>query len=433
MTQPPAAVPAVAMGPAAALSECPPGVTPMRAPVLAPACASAESDLSAIPPDEVRVYLNNAATTWPKPEPVITAVRDCLRGCGSAMRQAGGSGAGVMDLCRNAVAAFLNVPSPERLTFLPGCTYALNLALHGLDWHAGDVVAMSGLEHHAVSRPIRKVAERCGVRFEVSPYAPGRPFDLAWLEALLKRERVRLVAHSMASNVTGEILPTRDIVRLARAHGALTLVDSAQAAGLIPVDVAGIGCDMFAFAGHKGLLGPLGIGGLWAREGLQLDTIAEGGTGGDSGKHDMVARFPAGYEVGSHNLPAIAGLGAGVAWLAPIGPAAVHAYEGRLADRLRDALADLPGLRIIGGRPPEGCTAVVSFTVAGRAPRDIADQLAARFGVAARGGFHCAPLAHETLGTLPLGGTVRLSPGFFNIEADIDHAAQAVADIIAAR
>ena len=376
--------------------------------------------------ERIGVYLNNAATSWPKPEPVVRAMDACMRGAGSAMRQAGGEGARVMNACRDRLAELLDAPEPGRFVLLPGCTYALNLALFGLPWREGDGVVISGLEHHAVSRPARKLAARRGVRLGIAPYAPGRPFDLDWLETTLRAGGVRLVAVTAASNITGEVLPVREIVGLAHEHGALALVDAAQAAGLMPLSIREIGCDMLAFAGHKGLLGPLGVGGLWLRPGLTLDTLAEGGTGGDSGKHELSGSCPSTYEVGSHNLPAIAGLEAGVRWLLDLGVDTVRRHEHALASRLRNGLRAAPGLTFLGGEPEHGRTGVVSFTVDGVEPRTFADRLAAERGVASRAGFHCAPLAHETLGTIDRGGCVRLSVGFFNTESDVDEGVAAV-------
>lgn len=383
-----------------------------------------ETDLAPLDAASVRVYLNNAATTWPKPDPVIAAVDACLRHSGSAMRQDGGRGGDLMAACRGSIAELLNAGQPDRVTLLPGCTYATNLAILGLPWAPGDAIAISGLEHHAVSRPARKVSARLGVRLLVSPYRPGTPYDLDWLRARLVEGRVRLVATTYASNLTGEILPIAEIVALAKSHGALTLVDAAQAAGLIPIDLAALGCDMLAFAGHKGLMGPLGVGGLWLRPGLSLDTLAEGGTGGDSGKHELSGKVPSTYEVGSHNLPAIAGLHAGVRWLTALGVERLHRYEASLADALRSGLAEINGLRLLGAPTPQGRTPAVAFNAAdasGRPidPKRIAAELGNTHGIACRAGFHCAPLAHESAGTLELGGAVRLSPGFFNTHDDI--------------
>ncbi|MEM7622830.1 MAG: aminotransferase class V-fold PLP-dependent enzyme [Planctomycetota bacterium] len=435
---------------------------------------AAEPDLGAdlFPYEEnavPRIYLNNAATTWPKPDPVLRAVDDCLKGPAAAMRQEigatggtgkDGGGKGVMDACREIVSDLLNIPHPERLSLLPGCTYAINLAMHGQPWAAGDRLVISGLEHHAVSRPARKIARDHGVVLEISPYARNRPFDLEWLEATLKAGCVRMVAVTASSNVTGQVLPIAEITRLAKQHGVMVLIDAAQAAGVLPLDVAALaggdpdmGPDMVAFAGHKGLFGPLGIGCLYTRPGLKLRTLAEGGTGGDSGKHEMTNDAPSLYEVGSHNLPAIAGLAAGARWVASLGVEAVHAYEGALSSRLREGLAELPGVTVVAGGDdcaPHGRTPVVSFTHAEKTPKEISGALARR-GISTRAGFHCAPLAHETIGTLsrpvsseigpdggpceptgpsPMDGTVRMSPGFFSTMGEMDETVGAVGEVV---
>lgn len=228
------------------------------------------------------IYLNNAATTWPKPEIVYQTVDDCFRHLASPGRSAGASGsegAAIMHAARQEVAAFFNLPDAMQLVFMPSCTYALNLAILCQHWQADDEVVMSSMEHHAVSRPVRKVARDHGVRFFCSPYQPTSPFDLNFLEDRLRTGRVKLVACSMASNLTGDIMPVHEIGRLCRQYGAKFLLDAAQAAGVIPVDVQAIGADLLAFAGHKGLFGPPGIGGLYVAPGINLTTLAEGALG----------------------------------------------------------------------------------------------------------------------------------------------------------
>ncbi len=368
-------------------------------------------------------YLNNAATTWPKPERVYAAVDAAVRAGGTPGR---GGSAQPMHAARERIAAFVGIRDPHRLAFLPSATYGLNLAILGLPWEAGDGAIMSGLEHHAVSRPIRKAARERDIAFHVAPYAPGRPIDLDFVEAKLRDGNVRLVACTMGSNVTGELLPAAEIVELAHRYDALCLLDAAQTVGVIPVDAHALGCDMLAFAGHKGLFGPLGVGGLWVREGIELRTLAEGGTGGDSGKHELSGSFPSNYEVGTHNLPAILGLAEGVAFLEETGLATLRAAEVALTARLLAGLAEIPGVRVFGGGPAEQRTSAVSIAVDGADPKAIAARLGEEHETITRGGFHCAPLAHETIGTLPAGGTLRFSAGYFNTADDVD---DAVADL----
>lgn len=378
------------------------------------------------------VYLNNAATTWPKPDSVYAAVNETLRAFGSPRRGAVATTADPVTDARATVSDLLGLPSPDRLLLLPGATYALNLAILGLPWQADDVAIISGLEHHAVSRPIRKAVREHGIRLEVAPWSAEDPIDLDFVKRTLEREHVRLVACMMASNVTGQILPVRAIVELAHEHGALVLLDAAQAAGVVPIDVAALGADMVAFAGHKGLFGPTGVGGLWAAPHVELRPLAEGGTGGDSGKHELQGIWPTDYEVGTLNAPAIAGLDAGARWVAQTGLDAIHAREAELLGLLLTGLERLDRVTIHGPLNPCRRTAAVSITVDGMAPAEVAARLTAQ-GIACRAGFHCAPLAHETIGTLASGGTVRLSPGYFNTRADIQTALDALEATIASR
>ena len=377
------------------------------------------------------IYLNSAATTWPKPEDVYATYDRCFREMDSPMRN---SSEGVlhgqlMEECREVIAPFFGIANPARLILTPGCTYALNLAILGLGWERGDIAIMSGLEHHAVSRPIRKVAAERGIRFEVAPYEPGCPIDLNYIEDKLRGGRVRLLACTMASNVTGDVFPIKDVVALACRFGVTSLVDAAQAAGVLDIDVDALGVDLLAFAGHKGLYGPPGIGGLYVSPRTRLRTLAEGGTGGDSGKHGLSGSLPSSYEVGTHNLPAIAGLAAGVRWVRQTGVAKICRHERELAGAFIDGLDKVPGVNIFGSRIMDQRTGSVSITMDGTTPNDLATWLAQKHQVTTRAGFHCAPLSHETIGTLPGDGTVRFSFGYFNkleeVQTVITHLAEA--------
>lgn len=374
------------------------------------------------------VYLNHAATTWPKPEPVYDAVNEAIRSFGSCRR---GSAVGIdpVDDTREIVAELLGIAQPGRLCFMPGCTFALNTAIQGLDWQPGDVCVMSSLEHHAVSRPVRKIARERGVRFELIPYRQGSPVDLDFLEGVLRQGGVKLVACTMASNVTGEITPIKDVVALAKQHGALTLVDAAQAAGVIPMNVADIGPDMLAFAGHKGLLGPVGVGGLYSVPGITLCGLVEGGTAGDSGTHALTFDRAENFEVGTINAPAIAGLGAGAAHIREQTIEAMHARESALLDRLIRGLLAIEGVRLFGPGPGEKRTSAVTFQVLTWEDQKAAScWLHEQHNIISRAGFHCAPLAHETLGIYP-SGAIRFSPGWSTSEAEIDAGLRAVEEL----
>lgn len=365
------------------------------------------------------IYLNQAATTWPKPEVVYEAVNRALRAAGSLGRTAGTNVETPLEAARGKIAAFLGVDDPRRLAFVPGCTYACNIAIQALDWKAGDRILMSGLEHNAVSRPVRLVAERHGVDFACAPYAPGNPMDLDWVEAELKRGGVRLVAALMASNVTGEILPVRELRELTRKHGALLMLDAAQAGGVLPVSLRELRPDFCVFAGHKGLLGPTGTGLLYVAPGLEQKLFVVGGTGKDSGKVEMSRKMPDQFEVGTHNAMSLAGLEAGVAWLADTGVERVLAHERALTARFLVGLRGRPDLHFYGGPDLSKRLGVASVRFVGRDPKEVGGWLAER-GVVTRTGFHCAPLAHQTIGSHPHGGTVRFSFGWPNTEQDVD-------------
>lgn len=378
------------------------------------------------------MYFNNAATTWPKPEIVYETVDECFRNLNSPDRTHSAEGvqsSATMQTCRTEVAEFLGIRDESRLVFLPSCTYALNLAILGQRWRPGDRIIMSGLEHHAVSRPIRKLARDKGVEFKVSPYSQNQPLDLNWIESEMKAGGVKLVACTMAANVTGDIMPSHELGEICRLYDARYLVDAAQSAGILPVDVDDLNADFLTFAGHKGLFGPPGIGGLFVREGIQLDTLAEGGTGKDSGRHDMSGSFPSNFEVGTHNLLGITGLCAGVRWVKQAGLESIRAHELSLLSRFIERLEDLPGVRLYGGEDLSRRTSVCSFVMNGISPQRIAGWLAENHGIATRAGYHCAPLAHETIGTLPGEGTIRFSFGFSNTLEEVDQVADLLAEM----
>ncbi len=372
------------------------------------------------------IYCNNAATTWPKPEIVYETVDQCFRGLNSPSRTISDEGSRnteMMQTSRAEIAEFLSIRNPNQLIFTPSATYSLNLAILGLEWREGDEIIMSGLEHHAVSRPIRKVAKQHGVKFHVAPYQPEMPIDLNFVEDTLKTGKVKLIASTMASNVTGDILPSIALGDLAERYGAMYLVDAAQSAGVISVDVEELKADMLSIAGHKGLFGPPGVGALYVRKGIQLETLAEGGTGKDSGKHEMSGRYPSNYEVGTHNLLSIAGMTAGVKWIQQSGLSKLREHEMSVAGRFLERVRAIDGVTIYGGSDIENRTAVVSITMEDCSPVTLSSWLAEEHNVSTRAGYHCAPGAHETIGTLPGEGTVRFSFSFANTVDEADQVA----------
>lgn len=234
----------------------------------------------------------------------------------------------------------------------------------------------------------------------------------------------------MASNVTGDITPASDVVRMCKRHGVTCLLDAAQVAGVLPLDIERMtpsgGPDMVSAAGHKGLFGPPGVGLFYAAPGLALNPRTLGGTGQDSGKHEMNDKWPHTYEVGTHNLPAILGLAAGVRWVRNTGIGTIHAHEQTLLARLEAGLTMLKGVTIHGNPSPGARTSVASITISGKTPQELAAALAEKHGIVSRAGYHCSPGAHETIGTLPGPGTLRFSPGWFNTESEVDRVIDAM-------
>lgn len=375
------------------------------------------------------MYLDNAATSYPKPEPVYQAMDRFLRDAGanpgrSAHRLAV-SAASAVAQTRLLVSRFFNAPAPERVAFTLNTTDALNLALKGV-LEPGDHVVTTSMEHNSVARPLRKL-EAGGVTVT---FVAASQEGLAAVEVLAAAitPATRLVAVTHASNVTGTLQPIAEVGRLCRERGLLLLVDAAQTAGVFPVDVQSMGIDLLAFPGHKGLLGPPGTGGLIVSEGVSLDTLREGGTGSESESERQPDGMPERLEAGTLNTVGIVGLGAGLQFIQETGRQRIQAHENNLVQRLMRGLAEISGVTLYGPPPGTERASVVSFNVAGWEPQDAAAVLDATFEIQCRAGLHCAPLAHRTIGTFPA-GTLRFSPGFFNTEGEIDAAVEAVGQL----
>lgn len=375
------------------------------------------------------VYLDYAATSARRPDEVIEAVAGYLRDIGATPGRAGHGralSAGRVALrCRRALAALFGIPGdPGRVVFQLNATHALNVALQGF-LRAGDRVVRTRYDHNSVRRTLGAM-ERRGIEVEVLSGRPDGGVDLAEAEALLRggRRPARLLVLPHASNVLGSVLPVRALAERAHEVGAVVLLDAAQSAGHLPLHVDALGVDLLAFSGHKGLLGPQGTGGLWVREGVELEPLLLGGTGGNSDALDMPASYPDRLEVGTINAPGIAGLLAGLEWIAARGVDALHERERRLKAELRRLLVALPGVRVHSPPAPDG-VGIVTLTGEGWTAADLALRLDRDFGVQTRAGLHCAPEAHQVLGTLET-GAVRLSVGWATTGEEIEYAATAL-------
>ncbi|GLI36691.1 aminotransferase class V-fold PLP-dependent enzyme [Geobacter hydrogenophilus] len=376
------------------------------------------------------LYLDNAATSYPKPEPVYEAVNRAMRDVGVSPGR-GGYRRGIeasrlLFETRESVAALFGIGDSSRVVFTHSATEALNLAVLGLVG-PGDHVVTTSAEHNSLVRPLHLAGQR-GVEISWIE-ADRRGFVTPDQIAAAIRPSTRLIALAHCSNVTGAIQPVAEIAAVARRAGVLILVDTAQSAGMIPLDVSSMGIDLLAAPGHKGLMGPQGTGVLCVAEGVELEPLFVGGTGGYSSGVEQPDAMPERLESGTHNLPGIAGLGAGVDFIRAVGLEVIRKREEELVACLMDGLGVLPGVICHGPLPDEPRGGLVSFTVEGIDPQTIGFRLDQEFDICVRVGLHCAPAAHRTIGTYP-GGAVRVSPGYFTTDEEIGAFLRAMGKII---
>lgn len=374
------------------------------------------------------IYLDNAATSFPKPPAVIQAMTKALQEYGANPGRGGHQLAiragHTVEKCREAAAELLGVPKAERVIFTRNCTESLNIAITGM-LHKGDEVICSHGEHNAVMRPLERFVSRGDITVKLlRPDQQGIVSPDTLRMAITPQTALVIICH--ASNVTGVIQPVRALGAVCREKGVPLLVDAAQTAGILEVTLDALNADMIAMPGHKGLMGPHGTGILALREGIDPEPLILGGTGSASESVRQPVLLPDRYESGTLNLPGIAGLLAGIEFIARQRED-IHRYESMLNDRLRKQLAQITGLSILGEErvPRVGITAIVPQ---GGDSSALADALDAT-GVAVRGGLHCAPSMHSYLGTMR-SGAVRFAPGPFNTERDVDDAAALVARLM---
>ena len=373
------------------------------------------------------IYLDNAATSFPKPPSVLRAMTEALREYGANPGRGGHKLAlqagRTVEKCREAAANLLGA-RPERVIFTRSCTESLNLAIMGM-LHKGDEVICSHGEHNAVMRPLERFVSRDEITVKLlRPDEQGLLSPEVLRRAITSRTGLVVICH--ASNVSGVVQPVRELGAVCREKGVPLLVDAAQTAGMLEVTLDALNADMIALPGHKGLLGPHGTGLLALREGVEPEPLILGGTGSASESIRQPELLPDRYESGTLNLPGIAGLLAGIEFVAPQ-RADIHRYEAGLNDRLRHQLTQISGLRLLGAENAPR-VAITSVVPEGGDSAALADALDAS-GVAVRGGLHCAPAMHSYLGTMR-SGAVRFAPGLFNTERDIDDTAALVARLM---
>jgi cysteine desulfurase family protein len=376
------------------------------------------------------IYLDNAATSWPKPESVYQAIDNFLRNNGASPGRGGHERAreagALVYTAREKLAVLFGINDPSRISFACNATDALNTALLGT-LKPGDTVVTTAMEHNAVVRPLRYLAQN-GILIKVAGCDLAGRVNMADMKQLID-SGAKAVVMTHASNVTGALMPVAQTGQLTRRSGALLIVDAAQTAGTEDIDVESMCIDILAFSGHKNLFGPQGTGGLYVRSGIEIKPLRYGGTGSLSESDVQPDFMPDMLESGTINTPGIAGLSAGVAYILETGLQVIRQKEMHLSNLLRQGLADMAGITLLGPGDPTERTAVVSFTGYGLDSSMLSYQLDQNYGIITRGGLHCAPWAHRTIKTVAT-GALRLSPGYFNTEQDIKQALGAIETIV---
>jgi cysteine desulfurase family protein len=381
------------------------------------------------------IYLDNGATSFPKPESVYAFMNEFFRRAGVNPGRSG------YDLCmeagemveetRKMLTRFFNGTDPNRLCFAYNSTDALNLAIFGL-LGPGDHALTTTIEHNSVLRPLYHLKRDLGVELDYIPF-DGKGFVDP--DEFVKRfkKNTRLVVVNHASNVIGTIQPIREIGRVCRERGILFVIDASQSAGKIPIDMEADNLDVVCFTGHKSLFGPTGIGGLYVREGVEVRQTRAGGTGVRSAEPAHLTEYPYRLEYGTINLLGVAGLQAGLKWLEQQGQENVHRHEMALTERLVRGLRSIENVILYCQDDLAGHIGVLCFNIHGMIAADVGTMLDVDHNIASRTGLHCAPLVHRQLGTEAIHGGVRFGIGPFNTEAHIDAAIEAVRSVAALR
>jgi len=394
-------------------------------------------------------YFDNAATTWPKPEVVYEFMDVFFRSHGVNPGRSGHTLAVeaeqmIVSTRRMLAQFFGHKGDPDRVVFTQNATDSLNMALQGM-LERGDHLVITRLEHNAVLRTANHLQRDFGVEVSMVEADDQGYVDVARLEqALTSTTKAIMVNH--ASNVIGSVQDINAIAALAKRRGVRLIVDSAQTAGVLPIDMSS-GIDVLTFTGHKGLFGPMGIGGLIVADDVDLKPVRFGGTGVDSETPYQPDAYPYRLEAGTVSIPGIAGLNAAQKWFAELGKSAgetsddhsqlcnaaiakIHDREMQHAGRIQNHLKSLKGVKALASDSQGPHVATMSFTVDGMLARQMAEMLDADYHVCVRAGLHCAPSAHESLGTLENGGAIRLSPGYFTEDEDVDHLLNALTELL---
>ena len=378
------------------------------------------------------IYLDNASTTFPKAPTVATAMSDYITNRGININR--GSYALAYDVediiytTRQRLHPLFNGHDPAHVIFTQNVTMSLNMVIKGL-LKAGDHVLVSSMEHNAVMRALTQLLDK-GITFDTIPCDSTGSIQMDSIEPLIRPNTVALIINH-ASNVCGTIQPLESIGPICKTHNLQFIVDAAQTAGVIPIDVKACHIDALCFTGHKGLLGPQGIGGIILTKEMaqNLTPLIAGGTGSFSHLETMPTHMPDAFESGTLNLPGIIGLNEGLAYIESQGMENIHNHELALTQAFLEGLQSIDGINIVGKQNIQDRTAVVSITIDGMDPANIAYELESTYHIMTRVGLHCAPRAHQTLRTYPE-GTVRFSFGYANTHKDVESALSALNTIV---
>lgn len=377
------------------------------------------------------IYFDHAATSWPKPDSVVEAVTDALihasANPGRGSHKMAVKASRVLFQTRKQLASLFNVKNPNDIVFTYNTTVALNMAIKGL-LNSGDHVICSNVEHNSVRRPLYNLKEVKQVEVSYLPAGEDGVAEVDKLEMLIKAN-TKLLVINHSSNLLGSINPIKKLSEVAHKYNIVVMVDAAQSAGILPIDVVEMGIDLLAFPGHKGLLGPQGTGGLYISPNIDLDTLYEGGTGSQSESEVQPDVRPDKYESGTQNTAGIAGLGEGIKYIKEIGIETIYEHEFKLTQKIMQGLQQLNGVFCLGPKLGEKRTGIVSFYHEKIDPSELAFILDQHYNIAVRSGFHCTPDAHHLAGTSKR-GAVRVSVGYSSTEKEVEQFLSAMDEII---
>jgi len=374
------------------------------------------------------IYLDNAATSFPKPPEVPAAMTHYATAIGaspgrSSHRLAADAGRLVFQ-AREQAARLFNISDSSRIIFTKNVTEALNLTIFGLV-QPGDRVLTTAMEHNSVIRPLRYLEQKGHITLDIIPAAPTGELDIDQLRRHLQQHSFQLAVLNHGSNVNGSIFPLAEIIPLLKTEEITVIIDGAQTAGAIPIDLRKLDSDIFCFTGHKSLFGPQGTGGFVLKEGVLPSPLIRGGTGSRSEAEYQPQFLPDYYESGTPNTIGLAGLGAALKFINQTTIEEIHRREQELTKKLWHELSGISGLKLYGPGADQDHLPVISFTLDSLTPAEIAFNLDRHHNIMVRVGLHCAPLAHKTIGTFPQ-GTVRLAPGYFNTDREMETVIEAI-------